>query len=160
MIRCHLQVWVQIPATPSQRVKKMTRVFLLESPYGKIRFKAYEKEAPKTVEVFFRALPVKVKFVQARFSGAEIWSHSLKLKIEPENCVINFHAGEIGYAASNPRSEASQDIALVYGDAKLSDCVNLFGIVLPSDLKKLKKLGESIWLHGAKTLKFKVSNEV
>ena len=137
----------------------MEENFFLDSPYGKIRFKAYKKQAPKTVDAFFKILPVKVKFLQARFSGEELWSKSLNIKIAPENCAVSIRLGEIGYVAPDPKNEASKHLILIYENAKVSESINRFGIVFSKNQKSLKKLGDSIWMHGIKTLTFKKLEE-
>jgi hypothetical protein len=125
-------------------------IIQLMTPDGRIvRFQPYFKEAPETVRRFLQKLPIETKFVQARFAGEEIWSpEPLDLIVPAENSTINIKPGEI------PRNDVGGAIAIAYGEAKLSDWVNLFGIVLEEDRDILKSIGETIWLEGARVLKF------
>lgn len=120
-----------------------------------IRFRLYEVEAPATCKAFVDALPIEAKAVQARFAGEETWiAEGPELQIPQENATIALKPGELGYAPPIARSEVSRSIAIVYGDAKLSDCVNVFAMVLDADIPQLKNLGEKIWLEGARMLRF------
>jgi hypothetical protein len=128
----------------------------LKTPDGMvIRFRLYKAEAPATCKAFVDVLPIETKAIQARFAGEEIWlPEGPELKIPQENATIALKPGELGYAPPVARSDVSRSIAIVYGEAKLSDCVNVFAMVLDEDMPKLKKLGEKIWLEGARMLRF------
>lgn len=128
--------------------------FSLQTGNTKIRFTVYKKAAPFTCRAFMERLPFTVKTVHARFAGEEIWGKGPKFNIPQENATIYLKPGELGYAPLLERSEIGQAISLVYGKAKLYDCVNIFAKVEPSDLPKLKKLGETVWLKGKRTIKF------
>ncbi len=111
-----------------------------------------------TCKAIAKRLPLRARALQARFAGEEIWiPKGPSLKIPQENATINLRFGEIGYAPINPRNEVARSIAIVYGEAKLSDCVNVFGRVFDEDRKLLKKLGEQIWLKGARSATLKLS---
>ncbi len=113
------------------------------------RVEPYESEAPQTCKAILNALPVEGVFKQARFAGEEIWcDDALELFIPQENATIHPKPGEIGYAPPLERSEVANSIAIVYGEATLSDAVNIFGRVVEEDLPKLKALGEKVWLEG------------
>lgn len=121
---------------------------------GTVRFKLYENEAPNTCKAFVQALPMDVEGVQARFAGEEIWiPDGPSLKIPQENATIELKPGELGYAPPIARSSVSRSVAIVYGEAKLSDCVNVFAIVLSEDMPKLQALGEKVWLQGKQKLR-------
>lgn len=136
----------------------MPQIIVHDSSNDGIRFRLYETEAPATCRAFIAALPLSVRAVQARFAGEELWiPEGPHLQIIQENATIELKLGELGYAPPNPRSDVAKSIALVYGEAKLSDCVNVFAIVLDEDLPKLKKLGEEVWLRGARILTFELA---
>ncbi len=138
---------------------KRTQYLILKTPNKKIiRFRFYNKRAPITCKKFTKILPLEVRAVQARFAGEEIWiPKGPNLQIPRENSSVNLKFGEIGYAPVQPRNEISKSIAIVYGKAKLSGRVNVFAKVFDKDRKLLKKLGEQIWLKGARKLKFELS---
>lgn len=122
-----------------------------------IRFRLYENEAPETCKAFLKILPFQARGVQARFAGEEIWiKKGPRLKVSQENASVNLKSGELGYAAPFARSSVSRSIAIVYGQAHLADAVNVFARVMDQDFRKLQKLGEAIWLRGAKDLKFEI----
>lgn len=122
-----------------------------------IRFSLYEKESPITCRAFIEALPLEADAVQARFAGEEIWiQDGPTLKISQENATVSLKIGELGYAPQIGRGEIGCSIAIVYGEAKLSDCVNVFAHVYKEDLEKLKKLGERVWIKGKTTLRFEL----
>ena len=127
---------------------------LLKSGMMSLRFNLYTKIAPATCRVFTSALPLSVKIVHARFAGEEIWGKGPKFDIPQENATIHLKPGELGYAVPRAGSGINQAISLVYGEAKLHDCVNVFAKVYPRDLLKLKSLGETVWLKGKRTIKF------
>lgn len=129
---------------------------ILKSKDGiRVRFRLYEKEAPLTCKALLKAFPLSVKFVQGRYAGEEIYSpKGPNIKLPAENATINLKVGEIGYAPPSPRNEVSKCFGIVYGDAKLSDWVNVFGIVVEKDLPLLKKIGEKLWLEGSQELVF------
>lgn len=79
------------------------------------------------------------------------------MSIIQENVTIELKPGELGYAPPTGRNSVGRSIEIVYGEAKLSDCVNVFGIVVAEDMGKLLKLGEQIWLEGARELTFRPS---
>ncbi len=131
------------------------KFFHLRSKEGVIRFSLYHKEAPQTCLAFLSKLPWRGKAVQARLSGEEIYiEKGPALNVPQENTSIFLRPGEIGYAVPIARSPIKNNIAIVYGEAKLFDGVNVFARVVPTDLKKLKNLGKSIWLNGAQILNF------
>jgi hypothetical protein len=125
-----------------------------------VRFHLYEKDAPTTCEAFIKALPIEAEALQARFAGEEIWvKDGPSLNIPQENSTVNLKVGELGYAPPIPRNEVGRSIAVVYGEAKLSDCVNVFAYVYKEDLNKLINLGEKIWTEGKKILRFELKEE-
>lgn len=130
----------------------------LKTNSGKsIRFELYENEAPFTCEAFTKILPFEAKAVQAREAGEEIWiPEGPKLNIPQENATIHLFPGELGIAPEHLRNQVSRSIAILYGEAKLHDCVNVFARVIDEDIKLLKKLGEAIWLEGSQTLTFEI----
>src|SRR3989344_5474873 len=122
-----------------------------------IRFNLYKKEAPATCDAFIKVLPLEVDALQARFAGEEIWvKDGPSLNIPQENSTVNLKIGELGYAPPSPRNEIGRSIAIVYGEAKLSDCVNVFAYVYGEDLENLKQLGEKIWAQGKTILSFEL----
>lgn len=137
------------------------RYIKLQLPNGaSVRFTLYEKEAPATCDAFIQALPLEVEGIQARFAGEEIWiPDGPSLEIPQENATIELKVGELGYAPTLARSSVSRSIALVYGEAKLSDCVNVFAIAVDKDLEKLKEFGERVWLQGKQTLRFEIAED-
>ena len=87
-----------------------------------------KKKAPKTIEAILSVLPLKMEFVQARFAGEEIWSPKpLKIKLQKENSSRILLPGEIGFAPFVKSNKVAGALAIVYGEAKLSDYVNVFG---------------------------------
>ena len=125
-----------------------------------IRFRLYEKEAPATSKAFVNALPIEASGRQARFAGHEIWvPDGPELNIPQENATIMFKPGELGYAAPVARNRGARSIVIVYGEARLSECANVFGMVLDEDIPILKKLGEKIWLEGAQILHLEAVSE-
>ncbi len=134
----------------------------LKTPDGNlIRFRLYVQEAPATSKAFVNALPIEVKAVQARLSGHEIWiPDGPELSIPQENATINVKLGEIGYAVPVARNRGARSIAIIYGEARLSECVNVFGMVLDEDIPILKSLGEKVWLEGAQILRLETFSEV
>ncbi|TSC77138.1 MAG: hypothetical protein G01um101431_321 [Parcubacteria group bacterium Gr01-1014_31] len=138
-------------------VKCMLYIELKTKGLPAIRFNLYEKEAPVTCDEFIKALPLEANALQARFAGEEIWiKEGPSLNIPQENASINLKVGELGYASPIPGNEVSRSIAIVYGEAKLSDCVNVFGYVYKEDLQNLKKLGEKVWTEGKTILRFEL----
>lgn len=128
--------------------------------FTSIRFSLYEQEAAITCAAFVKALPLEADALQARFAGEEIWvKDGPSLNIPQENATVNLKVGELGYAPNVPRSEVGRSIAIVYGEAKLSDCVNVFACVYEEDLRNLKKLGEKIWTEGKKTIRFEFKDK-
>lgn len=124
-----------------------------------IRFRLYEDRAPATCKAFLNKLPISAKAVQARFAGEEIWiKDGPVIDIPQENSTINPEIGELGYAPDDPKNEVARSIAIIYGEAKLSGNVNIFARVYDEDLIELKKLGEKIWLEGARILEIKLVN--
>jgi len=135
----------------------MRYIELLEGSAEPINFELYAQDAPTTCEAFIKALPIEAKALQARFAGEEIWiPEGPSLAIAQENATIELKPGELGYAPPIKRSSVGRSIAIVYGEAKLSDCVNVFAKVVEADMDKLRKLGERIWLEGNRTLRFRV----
>lgn len=125
-----------------------------------IRFNLYESEAPNTCKAFWAAMPFDAKGVQARFAGEEIWiPEGPSLSIPQENATIELKPGELGYAPATPRSEVGRSVAIVYGEAKLSDCVNVFGSIFKDDLARLQQLGEKVWLEGAQMIRFEAKTD-
>lgn len=121
-----------------------------------IRFQYLEGKAPSTCRAFRNKLPFKARAVQARFAGEEIWVPKGPLfKVRHENALTSLRPGELGYAPP-ARDDIARSIAIVYGKAKLSGRVNVFGKVVASDLPRLKRLGQEIWLRGAQMLRFEI----
>ncbi|MDE1848304.1 MAG: DUF3830 family protein, partial [Candidatus Micrarchaeota archaeon] len=73
---------------------------VLRTSYGQsVRFSLYDQESPNTCREISRVLPLKVKFVQGRFAGEEIYSsEGPLLELPAENATINLKDGEIGFA--------------------------------------------------------------
>lgn len=130
--------------------------FVLRTPQGRrLKFQLYDRDAPLTCKALSKAMPFTARAVQAREAGEEIWiPKGPRLRIAQENATARLRFGEIGYAPPHRRSEIRQSMAIVYGEAKLWDCVNVFGRVASEDRNALKKLGEQIWLKGARVLRF------
>ncbi len=149
----------------TQRGEEVKIIFMkyiqLKSSAGiVIRFNLYEQEAPFTCKAFIQSLPFELKAVQARFAGEEIWMpEGPSLDIPQENATIELKLGELGYAPPLARNSVSHSVALVYGEAKLSDCVNVFAKVFDEDVSELKKLGEQIWLEGSQVLRFELISD-
>ncbi|MBI5221005.1 MAG: DUF3830 family protein [Candidatus Liptonbacteria bacterium] len=137
----------------------MSYIKIITPDNTEIRFRPYISDAPQTCAVFLRSLPIAARAVQARFAGEEIWiPEGPALSIPQENATIELKPGELGYAPPTPRNSVGRSIAIVYGEAKLSDCVNVFAVVFDEDLDKLKQLGERIWLGGACTLQLQAAD--
>ncbi|MFA5126958.1 MAG: DUF3830 family protein [Patescibacteria group bacterium] len=137
----------------------MKHIILKTSNGKSIRFKLYEKEAPLTCEAFAKILPFQAKAIQAREAGEEIWiPDGPELNMPPENATVHLLMGELGIAPNYTRNQVARSIAIIYGEAKLHDCVNVFAKVFDEDVKSLKKLGEEIWLKGSQVLTFKIIN--
>lgn len=136
----------------------MKHLILITPNEKSIRFKLYESEAPVTCKEFTKIIPFEAKAVQARMAGEEIWiPEGPELKIPQENATVHLEPGELGFAPVHPRNEVARSIAILYGEAQLHDCVNVFGKVFEEDMKLLKELGEQIWLEGSRTLRFELS---
>lgn len=135
----------------------MTHIKLTAKNFPAIRFRLYNKKAPITCEGILKSLPISEKAFQARFAGEEIWiKDGPALNIPKENSTKKPKIGGLGYAPNNPKSEVTRNIAIIYGEAKLVGSVNIFARVYEEDLNKLKKLGEKIWLKGARELKLEL----
>jgi|SRR3989344_840218 len=131
------------------------KVFIVRSKYGKIRFHFLEDRAPVTCRVFLKRLPFKISAVQARFAGEEIWiPQGPLLKVKEENSTRRPKFGGIGYVVPKKNNDLSRSLALIYGDALLSEPINVFGRVHKADGYRLRKLGKNIWLKGRTLLDF------
>lgn len=138
----------------------MQHIILKTSDGNSIRFRFYQKEAPITSKTFIETLPLEVTGRQARTAGEEIWiPEGPGLNIIQENATVHLKPGELGIAPLSSRNEVERSIAIVYGEAMLHDCVNVFAKVFDEDVEILKRLGERIWLKGEQVLTFEVAND-
>lgn len=121
-----------------------------------IRFRLYEDTAPHSAAAFLAELPFTTLFFHARVSGQEIWAEDVpKLDVPQENSSVFPAPGEIAIGPINPtRNKVAGLAGIFYGDGKLIDGANIFGIVYDEDLPLLVQLGERIWKEGAMQLKF------
>jgi hypothetical protein len=136
--------------------------FIIHSSKGeKIRFNCYEQDAPNTSIAFIKCLPFTRIFFHARLSGHEIWiDNAPELDIIQENASVFALPGEIVIAPLKPsRNKIAKCMGIFYGEGKLVDGGNIFGMVVDEDFGLLRKLGDSIWRSGAEELRFESLTE-
>lgn len=111
---------------------------------GKITAVLLMKEAPKTCEAFLKALPMEVRFRQARFAGEEFYFQA-NMSAELEN-QISPTWGDISFNA-DPKWKA---VCIYYGNnvKRTGPPYNLFARVVSGNLEELKKVGERVWIQG------------
>ena len=123
----------------------MEKTFVIEfSKGGRFTVALLMKEAPKTCEAFLKALPLEVRFRQARFAGEEFYFQA-DINVELENQVAPVW-GNISFNA-DPKWKA---VCVYYGNnvKKTGAPYNLFGRVVSESLEELKKVGERVWIQG------------
>ena len=111
---------------------------------GKFTATLLMKEAPKTCEAFLQALPMEVRFRQARFAGEEFFFQA-NMNVELENQIAPAW-GDISFNA-DPKWKA---VCVYYGNnvKKTGAPYNLFARVVSGNLEELKKVGERVWIQG------------
>jgi len=123
----------------------LEKKFVIEfSKGGKFTAALLVHEAPKTSEAFYQALPMEVRFRQARFAGEEFYFQA-SIRSEPENPVPPTW-GDIAFNA-DPKWRA---VCIYYGNnvKKTGSPYNLFARVVSGNLEELKKVGERVWIQG------------
>jgi hypothetical protein len=108
-------------------------------------------EAPKTCEMFLKALPLEARVRQARFAGEEFFFQTEMIG-NPENQV----PPEWGEIAFNPDIHWKA-VCVYYGsNFRVKTPFNLFARIVSDNLDELKKVGERIWIEGEETARVRL----
>jgi hypothetical protein len=136
----------------------MTGFIIKPADLRPIRFGFYLEFAPATCNAFTTLLPFARTFLHARVSGQEIWTDNApQLDIIQENASVFADPGEVVLGPIRPaRAKTANCMGIYYGEGKGLDCCNIFAKVFDEDLPLLKALGDSIWKHGAKDIRFEL----
>jgi len=120
---------------------------------GKFTAALLMNEAPKTCEAFLKALPMEVRFRQARFAGEEFFFQA-NMSLELENQIAPAW-GDISFNA-DPKWKA---VCVYYGNnvKKTGAPYNLFAQVVSGNLEELKKVGERVWIQGEEVAHIKLA---
>jgi cyclophilin family peptidyl-prolyl cis-trans isomerase len=139
----------------------MTGFKIITKNKEEIHFKFYLDEAPVTCKAFQEILPFARVFYHARVSGLEIWIDNVPpLDIIQENASVFTEPGEVVIGPSKPtRVKTANCFGIYYGKGKGLDAANIFARVIDADMKKLEKLGDSIWKDGPQELRIEALKE-
>lgn len=122
-------------------------------------------EAKHTIECISKAMPLKAKVFQARWSGREIFIPvNLAIKPPRERQTIRANLGDVIYFCE--WSDAYDDtgfeaIGIFYGPEIVREWrgdapVNVFAQIDPSQWDLLKQIGERVWKQGGEGVALRI----
>ena len=98
----------------------------------------FEREAPKTAEAVWNALPLDGTLNHANFSGEEISFQTYGLMWERENEVYDTKPGDLGYFVTGPA------ICVYYGALRVISPGNVFGRIV-DNLPRIQEIARGTW---------------
>ncbi|MDM5196734.1 DUF3830 family protein [Fictibacillus enclensis] len=127
-----------------------------------------EDLAPQTCEQVWEALPFTSVVKHSRWSGREV-NFELKTNVHPkrENQTISTSVGEVIYWRdwlNESEPDVCEVLAIYYGaehtrSHKGDELVSVFAKIDQDHLKRLKTVGERIWLQGTETIQLQKLSE-